>query len=89
MFNDYYHQYSTNEKAYIKIIESDFSNPMDLDVTNFERNNDFMFHGHDKAVCPSLKALKNLKNHYWISSACFLEEKTVLSTCFSEFYEYF
>lgn len=31
---------------------------MDLDVTNFERSNDFMFHGHDKAVCPSLKALK-------------------------------
>jgi len=58
LFNNYYHQYSTNAKAYTKIIESDFSNPMDLDVTNFDRNNDFMFHGHDKAVCPSLKSLK-------------------------------
>jgi RNAse (barnase) inhibitor barstar len=57
-FLEYYAPYSTDIDAWNQIMESDFSNPLELDLHHFERPNDFMFHGHKKTVCPAIKDLK-------------------------------
>lgn len=58
LFREKYEQYSTNTDAFLKILASDFSDPLSLDVHHFDRPNDFMFHGHKDSVCPALKPLR-------------------------------
>ncbi|KAM3130417.1 hypothetical protein pb186bvf_017516 [Paramecium bursaria] len=57
-FIEYYQQYSLDPIKFQAILESDFSDPLSLDLHIFDRDNDFMFHGHKKANCPLMKTIQ-------------------------------
>ncbi|CAD8057495.1 unnamed protein product [Paramecium sonneborni] len=68
-FQDYFSNYSKNEKILKQILQSNFTSPFDFDFETFQMDRDFLFHGHSSSQCPILDQieLEILNNQEYLS----------------------